>query len=106
VIPATGGKTVKVRFELRSDPGYEAGGWTIDDFCIVAFTPAPVEMPTSSGSAGGPTTSGGDNNVDDPKDVVVGCSCGTAPGSPFAWGGLAAFGLGVAARRARSRRRK
>jgi MYXO-CTERM domain-containing protein len=28
---------VQVRFEIASDGGLEMGGWTIDDFCIVAY---------------------------------------------------------------------
>lgn len=28
---------VQIRFELETDPGFETGGWTIDDFCVVAF---------------------------------------------------------------------
>src|SRR5690606_8724051 len=28
--------TVQVSFELESDEGLELGGWTIDDFCVVA----------------------------------------------------------------------
>lgn len=30
--------TVQVKFEIASDGGLEMGGWTIDDFCIVAFS--------------------------------------------------------------------
>lgn len=29
-------KAVQVKFEISSDPGLEFGGWTIDDFCVVA----------------------------------------------------------------------
>jgi uncharacterized protein (TIGR03382 family) len=32
--------TVQVRFEIASDSGLELGGWTIDDFCIVAYQPS------------------------------------------------------------------
>ena len=28
---------VQVKFELESDQGLEFGGWTIDDFCVVAY---------------------------------------------------------------------
>jgi MYXO-CTERM domain-containing protein len=30
------GGRLQVRFELQSDTGFELGGWTIDDFCVVA----------------------------------------------------------------------
>ena len=29
--------TLQVRFEIESDGGLEMGGWTLDDFCVVAF---------------------------------------------------------------------
>lgn len=29
-------KKVQIKFELNSDPGLELGGWSIDDFCVVA----------------------------------------------------------------------
>jgi uncharacterized protein (TIGR03382 family) len=29
--------TIQVRFEMASDGGLELGGWTIDDFCVVAY---------------------------------------------------------------------
>jgi len=32
-----GAKTIRVKFALDSDPGLQLGGWTIDDFCVVAF---------------------------------------------------------------------
>jgi MYXO-CTERM domain-containing protein len=31
------GNQVAVKFEIASDPGLELGGWTIDDFCVVAY---------------------------------------------------------------------
>ena len=34
--PYLDGKTVQVELELASDVGLEFGGWTIDDFCVVA----------------------------------------------------------------------
>jgi len=36
---------VQVRFELETDPGFETGGWTIDDFCVVAFDGDAVANP-------------------------------------------------------------
>lgn len=32
----TAGGKVQIKYELKSDAGLEFGGWTIDDFCIVA----------------------------------------------------------------------
>jgi MYXO-CTERM domain-containing protein len=32
------GNTVKIKYEIDSDQGLELGGWTIDDFCIVAIS--------------------------------------------------------------------
>jgi hypothetical protein len=99
-IPSTGGTTVKIRFELKSDQGFEMGGWTIDDFCIVAWTPPPVEMPasSSSSSSGG---AGGGTNGDPNEDTDTGCGCGVAGKSPWSWAPLAILALGVAARRHR-----
>jgi cysteine-rich repeat protein len=31
--------TVQIAYEIETDPGLEFGGWTIDDFCIVASVP-------------------------------------------------------------------
>ncbi|NUQ77645.1 MAG: hypothetical protein HUU21_29250 [Polyangiaceae bacterium] len=101
-IPSTGGTNVKIRFELTSDQGFEMGGWTIDDFCIVAWTPAPVEMPTSgAGGAGGSGGSGGDMNGDPTEEADAGCGCGVAGKSPFGFAPLAFLALGLAARRLR-----
>jgi len=47
---AASGK-IKLRFELQSDQGFELGGWTMDDVCIVAAT--------------GPAVTCGNNAVDD-----------------------------------------
>lgn len=34
--------TVQIRFQLESDQGLQYGGWTIDDFCIMAKGTGPV----------------------------------------------------------------
>jgi hypothetical protein len=34
--------SVTVKLELESDAGLELGGWTVDDFCIVAFDPPKI----------------------------------------------------------------
>jgi cysteine-rich repeat protein len=28
---------VQIKYEIESDPGLELGGWTLDDFCVVAY---------------------------------------------------------------------
>src|SRR5690606_27887331 len=33
---------VQIRFELDTDQGLQMGGWTLDDFCIVAYDGEPV----------------------------------------------------------------
>jgi MYXO-CTERM domain-containing protein len=46
---------VQIKYEIQTDAGLELGGWTIDDFCIVAFVepePEPVEEPTDGAGAG------------------------------------------------------
>lgn len=100
-IPSTGGTSVKVRFELTSDPGFEMGGWTIDDFCIVAWKPAAVEMPTSGAGGGGGAGGSGGGNPNEPGDIEPGCGCRTAGGSGFEGAPLALLALGMAARRLR-----
>jgi cysteine-rich repeat protein len=42
--------SVAVRFELRSDPGLEYGGWTLDQLCIVGFVPTVCGDGTITGS--------------------------------------------------------
>jgi len=101
-IPSTGGAAVKVRFELTSDQGFEMGGWTIDDFCVVAWKPATVEMPASG--AGGAGGAGGGNNDEPNSDTDSGCGCGVAGESPWSASPLAILALGIAARRLRRSR--
>jgi hypothetical protein len=36
------GGAMQVRFELASDGGLEFGGWTLDDFCLVAYDPTAI----------------------------------------------------------------
>jgi hypothetical protein len=100
-IPSTGGTTVKIRFELTSDQGFEMGGWTIDDFCVVAWKPLAVDMTTSSSSSGSGGGAGGGNNGDPNEDIDTGCGCGVAGKSPWSFAPLAILALGFAARRLR-----
>jgi MYXO-CTERM domain-containing protein len=100
-----GGQTAQVEFGLESDQHFEAGGWTIDDFCVVAVPEPVVEPTTGVGGAGGAGGTGGGGG---PIVIDQGCGCRTAgdsapAGSPFA--GLAAGGLllSLAARRRRRR---
>ncbi len=39
--PYLQGDTVEIKYEISSDAGLEFGGWTLDDFCVVAYV-APV----------------------------------------------------------------
>jgi cysteine-rich repeat protein len=108
--------TLKLRFELQSDPGLELSGWTVDDVCIVAPTGAALTCGNSTVDAGetcddGNRTDGdgcnadcqdeppgGDGGGDDPGGC---CSTGTRPAGAFA---LTALVLGLALRRRRRRR--
>ncbi len=41
---ADGNPSVKVRFEMSADPGFRLGGWTVDDFKIIATnSPAGID---------------------------------------------------------------
>ncbi|MGE0867118.1 MAG: hypothetical protein AB7P03_01055 [Kofleriaceae bacterium] len=90
---AAAGK-VKLRFELNSDPGFNLGGWTLDDVCIVAAKPAPAcedgSAPPCDGDNGGQMPGTGDD---------AGCCSTTSnPVAPF---GLALLIGGLLIRRRR-----
>lgn len=107
-IASTGGTSVHVRFELSADSGFETGGWTIDDFCVVAWTPEAVMMPPPDNNPGTPP--GNSNNADGNTKVVLGCGCEThsqAPLGALGWLGAAAVlgSLRFGSRRAAKRRR-
>lgn len=103
--------TVQIRFELDTDPGFETGGWTIDDFCVVAFERAapPIcgnaaleageecdDGNVDAGDGCSPTCTledddggSGGNGADDDDDVTPfspdvssGCGCFVAGGGP------------------------
>jgi hypothetical protein len=74
---APGETTVQLRFELASDANVQYGGWNIDDFCVVSWSPAYPEIgvfPSGDGDA----TGGGPGLY-----VSGGCLCESAPsGAP------------------------
>lgn len=119
--------SVQVEFEIASDQGLNMGGWTIDDFCIVAYEGS---APNDSVCGNGVTELGetcDDGNVesgdgcsslcavetgnsaqpdDGPTDIVVtsGCGCHTASTPDSRWGWLALLGpLMLWSRRRRGR---
>ena len=78
--------SVRLRFELASDPGFELGGWNLDDVCVVIAKPAPACE--ADGTCDGPVDDGGC------------CSAGTRPEGALALG-LATLGLVLGRRRRR-----
>lgn len=126
--------TVQIRFEIQSDQGLHFGGWTIDDFCVVAYEASdPVDPVCGNGTVevgedcdDGNTQSGdgcsaicddeGDNPIDEgeedptePSGLKVadsGCGC-RVTGIPTRERGLplAILALGLAGASLRRRRR-
>ena len=43
---------VQIKYEIQTDGGLEMGGWTIDDFCIVAFVEPEPEVVEEEGGTG------------------------------------------------------
>lgn len=102
---------MQIKFEIASDPGLEYGGWTIDDFCIVALD-APVPpcedggpCNEGGGGEGGQGGGGEDGNNLDP-DADEGCDCNVGAGSDSGPNGLGAFALGAIGLAALRRRRR
>jgi hypothetical protein len=99
---APGTSTVQIRFELVSDKTAQRGGWNLDDFCIVAWHPAPPS--STSSSSGASSSSGGPAPASE-----GGCAC-AAPGrrvadEPRTGAALAALmALAAATRRKRAAR--
>jgi MYXO-CTERM domain-containing protein len=60
---------VEVTFELSSDPGLELGGWTIDDFCVVAWDPPRVPKCGDGVVDPGEACDEGAKNSDSAKDA-------------------------------------
>jgi MYXO-CTERM domain-containing protein len=73
-------------YTLSSDGGLHLGGWTIDDFCIVAFAAGPAEC-------GNDVLEGDeecdDGNTDDGDGCAADCTDEAGPGDPD--GGLVDF---------------
>jgi len=61
----TDGK-LDVKFELSSDGGLEFGGWTIDDYCVVA---ASGSICGDGATTGAETCDAGDDNSDEEADA-------------------------------------
>jgi MYXO-CTERM domain-containing protein len=91
-----GAKTAQIRFEIAANGSKQLGGFTLDDFRIVAFHPPRKIL--SFAEAPAPA-------VEPPAlDLAGGCTCGVAGSSSSAWTSLAALGaLGLAAMRRRRR---
>jgi cysteine-rich repeat protein len=68
--------SVRLRFELASDGGLQMGGWTLDDFCIVAYD-GPGALPVCGNGVVEPGEGCDDGNTD-PGD---GCSASCQPDS-------------------------
>lgn len=60
---------VEIRYEIASDGGLEFGGWTIDDFCIVAYTASVCGDGEVTGIE---TCDDGDGNSDTDADACRG----------------------------------
>ena len=102
---AAGTSTVQVRFELTSDKATQRGGWNLDDFCIVAWHPAPPNATSSVSSGGHDPVSTGPGPMS-----KGGCACaspgGATGGEPRAAVVLAALLALAGAARARFKGRK
>lgn len=102
--------TVQVKFEIASDGGFELGGWTIDDFCVVAFEhpdPGPCNGPDCGDGGAGGTGLGGEPANDQPAEASSdddGCGC-RAVGEPSGARGALALALALGAAVLRRRRR-
>lgn len=77
-LEGAGANTVQIRFEIVSDPAVQMGGWTVDDFCVVAREPpAPID-------AGVDAEAGLEELAPDeapPYELSGGCACDVAPRS-------------------------
>jgi MYXO-CTERM domain-containing protein len=93
-----GAKTAQIRFEIAANGSKQLGGFTLDDFRIVAFHPPRKILSFAEAPAPAPA-------VEPPAlDLAGGCTCGVAGSSSSAGTSLAALGaLGLAAMRRRRR---
>jgi MYXO-CTERM domain-containing protein len=106
---AASGK-IQLKFELKSDPGLELGGWTLDDVCLVAVAAKAGTCGNGTVDPGetcddGNTTDGDGcsstcqtENAKGTKDSGGCCSIGGGPAGPLA---LGLFTLGLVVRRRR-----
>jgi MYXO-CTERM domain-containing protein len=104
--------TVQITFQIASDQGLELGGWTIDDFCIVAYEEGGVD-PCLGGGCGGAGGAGGDSptgGFDDDADLEPngGCACAAASrgGDLSGFAALAALAAATLRRRRRGSARR
>jgi hypothetical protein len=110
---------VQIKYEIASDQGLELGGWTLDDFCVVAYlksAPNPCfadpTLPECDGAGGGSSGAGvgGGDGVPTPADGSgpdgdSGCGC-RLPGGNAAGAGAGAAAIALALAFARRRRRR
>ncbi|MDX2094030.1 MAG: hypothetical protein SFX73_39735 [Kofleriaceae bacterium] len=80
---------VDLRFELASDAGFNLGGWTIDDVCVVKIA--------------GPACTPGEEGCEEEQDVISDNGCCSIGGSPQGAAGLSLLTLGLVLRRRRRR---
>ncbi len=103
----TAGGTLKLKFQTVSDPGYELGGWNVDDVCLVIAGP-PSEL-CGNGNVDGDEVCDDGNTADGDGcsatcQIEGGegdggcCSAGTNPAGPLA---LSLFTIGLVLRRRR-----
>jgi len=98
-----GAKTAQIRFEIVSDGAKQRGGFTLDDFRIVALIPGrkPIHLPVEPELEPEPLP------VKPELDLALGggCACEASVGSPrpplSALGALGALGLAATRRRRR-----
>ncbi|MBK8014716.1 MAG: DUF4215 domain-containing protein [Deltaproteobacteria bacterium] len=70
-------RKVQVQFTLSSDAGLEFGGWTIDDFCIVAIPELPT--PTCGDGNVDPNEACDDGNTEDGDGCSADCKVEVPP---------------------------
>ena len=98
---ATAG-TIQLSFGLTSDPGFEAGGWNLDDVCLVATGPSCGNSVVEAGEAcDDGNTLGGDGCSASCQDEAPAAGCCSTGGDPAAAMALAVVTLGIAGRRRR-----
>jgi cysteine-rich repeat protein len=103
---AASGK-IKLSFGLTSDPGYQAGGWTIDDVCLVVTGPGAGcgngQVDLNETCDDGNTADGDGCSASCQSEDTGGggggcCGVGTNPAAPI---GLSVIALGLVLRRRR-----